>query len=224
MQRLERHPDPDILAGMAAEHITGAIRDAVETRGVCTLAFSGGSSPLGLFAALAKQAQNWRDVHIFQVDERAVASGSEQRNWTALQAVLLDHIDLPPTRLHPMPVEQENLEKAATAYQACLESICGQPPVLDVVHLGLGADGHTASLVPGDTVLDDKLHEVAVSDVYQGHRRMTLTFPCLKRARQLVWFITGSGKQAALSGLLDNDPGIPAGRLHHGRQALFTNH
>jgi 6-phosphogluconolactonase len=227
----KEHPDfewyvsetADQAAADAARTIARQIRLAVEARGVCTLAFSGGRSPEAIFIALAREPLPWESVHIFQVDERAAPDDSKDRNWTGLKASLLEKIAIPAGNLHPMPVTVPRLEEAARQYVLELNAVCGQPPILDVVHLGLGSDGHTASLVPGDPVLNEEAADVAPTQVYQGNRRLTLTFPCLRRARQLLWFATGAGKAEMLQRLEQGDPDIPAGRLGHACNLIFTD-
>jgi len=210
-------------AADAAREIARQIRAGVEARGVCSLAFSGGRSPEAIFIALAQEQLPWEAVHVFQVDERAVPDGSENRNWEGLKASLLEKIAIPARNLHPMPVTGASLEEAARLYIAELNAVCGQPAVLDIVHLGLGSDGHTASLVPGDPVLIVEAADVAPTQVYQGNRRLTLTYPCLRRARQLLWFATGAGKAEMLRRLERGDPDIPAGKLGHDRNLIFTD-
>ena len=147
-----------------------------------------------------------------QVDERVAPAGHADRNLTHLDESLAA-APLDPGRIHAMPVEAPDLEAAAARYAARLEQIAGAPPVLDVVHLGLGQDGHTASLVPGDAVLDVTNADVGLTGMYQGRRRMTLTYPILNRARRVLWIVTGSDKTASLGRLLDGDRAIPAGRV-----------
>jgi len=154
-----------------------------------------------------------------QVDERIAPAGDADRNLSHLRDSLLDHAPLPRAQVHAMPVEARNLQAAAEQYAADLARIAGTPPVLDLVHLGLGPDGHTASLVPGDPVLDETAGDVALTGIYQGRRRMTLTYPLLNRARRVLWVVTGAEKVAMLNRLLEGDPSIPAGRIRR-EQAL----
>jgi 6-phosphogluconolactonase len=156
---------------------------------------------------------------VAQVDERVAPAGHPDRNLTHLRESLLDHSLLPPGQVHEMPVESPDLEIAAAQYAATLAQIAGSPPLLDLVHLGLGPDGHTASLVPGDPVLDIEDTDVALTGLYQGRRRMTLTYSIINRSRSVLWVVTGSDKAEALSRLLSGDVSIPAGRIRH-EQAL----
>jgi 6-phosphogluconolactonase len=152
-------------------------------------------------------------VHVVQVDERVAPPGDPARNWTPIAERLVAAARIPPAHAHPMPVEDSDLDGAAARYAAVLQGLAGAPPVLDLVQLGLGADGHTASLVPGDPVLDVVDRDVAGTGIYQRHRRMTLTFPALARARRVLWLVTGAEKRAALARLLAGDRSIPAARV-----------
>jgi 6-phosphogluconolactonase len=172
-----------------------------------------------MLRALAKEDIPWQGVHVFQVDERVAPDGHPDRNLTHLRESLLQHAPLRPEQIHGMPVEAADLEAAALQYALALRKIAGSPPVLDLVHLGLGPDGHTASLVPGDAVLDVTDEDVALTGVYQGRRRMTLTYPTLNRARRVLWVVTGSEKVEMLRRLRGGDVSIPAGRVRR-EQAL----
>jgi 6-phosphogluconolactonase/glucosamine-6-phosphate isomerase/deaminase len=167
-------------------------------------------APPALLAALADDLP-WARVTVFQVDERVAPPDTPERNLTALLEAL------PAERVRPMPVDDPELGLAAARYAAEL------PASLDVVHLGLGADGHTASLVPGDPVLRVDDRPVAVTGVYQGRRRMTLTYPALEAAREVVWLVTGRGKREALTRLLARDPSIPATGVRTRRQLVIAD-
>jgi 6-phosphogluconolactonase len=167
-----------------------------------------------MLRALAAEDVPWPSVHIIQVDERVAPDGDGDRNLTHLRESLIQHAPLPPANVHSMPVEDADLEMAARKYVRVLEEVAGSPAILDVVHLGLGPDGHTASLVPSDPVLDVTDSDVAVTGSYQGRRRMTLTFPIINRARGILWVITGSEKVEMLRRLRAGDRSIPAGRIN----------
>jgi 6-phosphogluconolactonase len=162
-------------------------------------------------------------VQLFQVDERIAPPGDPDRNLTHIAESLLAHAPLPPAQVHALPVEAADPAAAARDYGALLRALCGTPPVLDLVHLGLGPDGHTASLLPGDPVLDVSDAEVAVTGVYQGHRRLTLTYPVLDRARRVLWLATGADKRLMLARLRAGDTGIPAGRVAAANASLLTD-
>jgi 6-phosphogluconolactonase len=217
--KLEVLANPEEVARKAAALIAEEARAAVAERGRFLLAVSGGHTPWLMLRALAGEAVPWEHVHVLQVDERVVPAGHPDRNLTHLQESLLSHAPLRPEQLHAMPVEEEDLAAGAVRYASTLQELAGLPPVLDLVHLGLGPDGHTASLVPGDAVLDITDADVALTGVYQGRRRMTLTYPTLNRARRILWLVTGGEKAGMLVRLCAGDGSIPAGRVRH-EQAL----
>jgi len=177
------------------------------------MAVSGGHTPWVTLRALGAEDVPWPDVHVVQVDERVAPAGHPDRNLTHLRESLLDHAPLRPDQVHAMPVEAADLDRAAEQYAQTLREVAGSPPVLDLVHLGLGPDGHTASLVPGDPVLDVANADVAVTGPYQGRRRMTLTFPIINRSRRVLWLVTGAEKAGMLVRLRDGDPSIPASHV-----------
>jgi len=201
------------VAEAGAGYIADAARAAVERRGVFTLAVSGGHTPWAMLRALAGRDLPWQRVRVLQVDERVVAAGDPDRNLEHLRGTLLANAPLPPGNIYAMPVDERDLETAAARYQRTLETLAGSPPILDLVHLGLGPDGHTASLVPGDPVLGLTGSWVGITDTYQHHRRMTLTFPVLNRARTVLFVVTGDEKSEALLRLSGHDVTTPAGRI-----------
>ena len=176
-----------------------------------------------MLRAVAREDVPWDRVQVLQIDERVAPDGDPDRNLTQLRESLLAHAPLMPEQVHPMPVERDDLEAAARRYAETLMTTAGSPPVLDLAHLGLGSDGHTASLVPGDPVLAVSDTEVATTGLYQGRRRMTLTYRALDRARQILWLVTGEGKAAMLARLLDGDTAIPAGRIRADRAVVFAD-
>lgn len=210
---IEVFSDPAAVANKAAEIIAAEARAAVAARGRFVVGISGGRTPSAMLHALAEQDLPWRNVHVVQVDERVAPAGHADRNLTQLHESLLALAPLPTEQIYAMPVEAADLAAAAESYAGTLRQIAGAPPVLDVAHLGLGPDGHTASLVPGDPVLEVDDKDVAVTGVYQGRRRMTLTYPMLNRCRRILWLVTGADKADALGRLRDGDASIPAGRI-----------
>jgi 6-phosphogluconolactonase len=216
-------PDAGTVARHAAAFIAAAARDAVAERGRFTLAVSGGRTPEQMLRMLAGEDIPWDSVQVVQVDERVAPAGDPERNLTHLRESLLARAPLRPAQMHAMPVEADDLRVAAAQYARTLERLAGSPPVLDLVHLGLGPDGHTASLVPLDSVLDVTDVEVGLTGVYQGRRRMTLTYPLLNRARQILWLVTGSEKAPMLVRLCNGDPTIPAGRIRTDRAVVLAD-
>lgn len=216
-------PDDAAVAQRAAQFIAAEARAAVVHRGRFKFAVSGGRTPWAMLRALADCDMPWTNVHLFQVDERVAPAGDPDRNLTHIRDSFLAHAPLPPGNVHPMRVEATDLPAAAAAYARSLATIAGTPPVLDLVHLGLGPDGHTASLVPGDPVLDEDHLDVALTAPYQGHRRMTLTYPVLDRARCVLFVVTGAEKAPMLARLRRRDAGIPAGRVTGERALIFAD-
>ena len=211
---LEVLADAGAVARAAADRIAAAARESVSARGRFIVAVSGGHTPWQMLRDLAGEVLPWRDIHFVQVDERVAPPGDPDRNLTHLRESLAGQSLLPTANIHPMAVEAQNLDKACADYAALLQKLSGHPPVLDLVHLGLGPDGHTASLVPGDPVLAVADRDVSSTGTYQGRRRMTLTYPLLNRARQILWVVTGSEKQSALQRLRNGDQSIPGGRIN----------
>lgn len=206
-------PDADAVARAAAGLISVAAKDAIAARGRYVIAVSGGKTPWAMLRALANEQVPWSGLEIVQVDERVAPFGHADRNLTHLRESLLSHSPLSPEQIHAMPVEEPDLDAAARTYAEELAILAGPRPVLDLVHLGLGPDGHTASLVPGDPVLQVTDRDVAITGEYQGRRRMTLTYPIINRARAILWLVTGAEKREMLKRLQAADPAIPAGRV-----------
>jgi 6-phosphogluconolactonase len=221
--QIEVQPDDDGAARKAAAIIAADARAAVLARGRFIMAVSGGRTPWLMLRALADEQLPWENVHVFQVDERAAPAADPDRNLTHLRESLLDHAPLRPDHIHAMPVETADLDRAAEQYALTLQEVAGSPPVLDLVHLGLGPDGHTASLVPGDPVLNVTDADVAATGAYQGRRRMTLTFPIINRSRRVLWLVTGGEKAGTLVRLRDGDPSIPASRVRQDRAVILAD-
>ena len=211
--RLEILDDPDAVHRRGADVIAEAVRAAIEERGSCALGVSGGRDPWPMFSRLEDLIDDWTKVAIFQVDERVAPPGSDERNLTHL----IESLSIGAQgSIKPMPVNDDDLDAAADRYAESL------PDALDVAHLGIGPDGHTASLVPGDPVLEVKDRGVAVTaGAYEGVRRMTLTYQEIERVRKLVWVVTGEEKVDALRKLIDGDPSTPSGRVRPGGESLI---
>ncbi len=205
--------DASAVAREAARFIAAEARAAVAARGRFVMAVSGGKTPWQMLRDLTGEDMPWKGVHVVQVDERVAPAGDPDRNLTHLRESLLANAPLPAGQIHAMPVESPDLEAAAKSYARTLEKIAGAPPVLDLAHLGLGPDGHTASLVPGDSVLNVTDRDVALTGIYQERRRMTLTYPMLNRSRRILWLVTGEEKLEMLPRLRAGDSSIPAGRV-----------
>jgi 6-phosphogluconolactonase len=213
----------DAVARRGAAIIAADARAAVAARGRFIMAVSGGHTPWAMLRALANEEVPWADVHVFQVDERVAPAGDRDRNLTHLRESLLQHAPLPERQIYPMPVEQADLEAAAKDYARTLQQVAGTPAVLDLAHLGMGPDGHTASLVPGDPVLNITGSDVGVTGIYQGRRRMTLTYPVLNRSRRILWLITGAEKTPMLQQLQQGNTSIPAGRISRAQALVLAD-
>jgi 6-phosphogluconolactonase len=214
MIRVEVVPDPEAVGARAAEVVADALREAVGARGRSAWAISGGATPIPMFRRLSELDLPWDLIDTWQVDERVAPLGDPERNRTTQSEVLPEELL---GGIRWMPVEDADLEAAATRYASTL------PDRFDLVHLGLGADGHTASLVPGDPVLDVRDRALAVTGPYRGHRRMTLTYAGLARAARAVWLVTGSEKREALTKLLAGDSSIPASHVPVADQIVVTD-
>src|SRR6266850_5884050 len=222
--RIEVLADADAVARKAAALIAAEARKAVTTRGRFFFSLCGVHTPWVMLRALATKDVPWQGVHVVQVDERVAPAGHADRNLTHLRESLLDHAPLSAGQIHNMPVESTDLQAAAEKYAASLKQIAGTPAILDLAHLGLGPDGHTASLVPNDPVLNVNDTDVAMTGTtYQGRRRMTLTYPVINRSRRVLWVVTGDGKAPMLNRLLDGDESIPAGRVLRERAIVLAD-
>jgi len=216
-------PDENAVARRAAEFIATEARAAVGARGRFVLAVSGGRTPWIMLSDFAGRDVPWKATHVTQVDERVAPAGDPARNLTRLRECFLAHSPLAPEQMHPMPVETKDLEAGAAQYGRTLVELAGSPPVLDLVHLGLGEDGHTASLVPGDPILDVSDRDVALTGIYMGRRRMSLTYPAINRARRILWLVAGAEKASMLARLKAGDASIPAGRIRRDNAVVLAD-
>ena len=224
--KIEVLADDDAVAKAAAGVIAAAAREAVAARGVFTLAVSGGKTPWAMLKDLASEEVPWSQVHVFQIDERIAPEGDPDRNLTHLHESLLGNAPIPKENIHAMPVNAADPVEGAAVYEKTLQEICGNPPTLDMAHLGLGPDGHTASLTPNDPVLEVTDRDVALTDpvhLYQNRRRMTLTYPMINRSRQIMWLATGAAKIPMIVKLRAADPSIPGGRISQANALMLTD-
>ena len=221
MFEVEVSPTDAAVAAVSAAHIAARARAAVSGHGAFCVALSGGRTPWKMLERLIEMDFPWAGVHVFQVDEREAPDGDADRNATKLAAILGESA-LPDANLHLMPVTDGDLRRACDVYARVIARH-GRDGLLDLVHLGLGEDGHTASLVPGDQVLDIADRDVAMAGVYQGRRRMTLTYPAIDRAAERMWVVTGAAKAAMLARLRAGDDTIPAGRVTRRRSIVFAD-
>jgi 6-phosphogluconolactonase len=216
-------PDAYAVAKAAASVIAEEARAAVAARGRFVMAVSGGKTPWQMLRDLAAEEVPWDRMHVVQVDERIAPPGDPDRNLTHLRESLLSGAPIPPENIHAMPVENPDAARACDDYTATLNALCGEPPVIDLVHLGLGPDGHTASLIPGDPVCHVHDAEVAPTGLYQNRHRLTLTYPVINRARRILWVVTGDEKAPMVPRLLVGDPSIPAGSVESRNARLLLD-
>jgi 6-phosphogluconolactonase len=212
-----------LVASRAASVIAGEARKCVALRGSFILAVSGGKTPWVMLRVLAGEDIPWEKVHILQVDERFAPDGHPDRNLTHLLESLIGNSPGLPVNIYAMPVGDIDPEKAGDSYAQTISKIAGTPPIIDLVHLGLGTDGHTASLIPGDPVLNVTDRDVATTDIYQGRRRMTLTYPIINRAGKILWVVTGDEKKEMLQRLVAFDSSVPAGRILQKNAIVLTD-
>jgi 6-phosphogluconolactonase len=209
--------DPERAAAAAAEWMARRMRTAVLRRGVCRIAVSGGSTPAKMFDGLAALALPWEAIHVFQVDERVAPDGDPDRNAGQLTAHLTDRVPIRRANVHLMPVTQTALGRAAAKYATQL----GDAP-LDIVHLGIGDDGHTASWPPGDPVIDET-DPVAVTNPFNGRVRMTLTPGIVNSARLRMVLVVGSAKASPLAGWLLHDAVLPIARVKRANTTVIAD-
>jgi 6-phosphogluconolactonase len=206
--------DADAVRRRGAEILFEAAREAVARHGAFAFAVSGGPTPNGMLERAAELGMPWERTGIWQVDERVAPDGHADRNLTGLLHALPADVM---GAVRPMPVTDADLDAAAERYAAQL------PPAFDLVHLGIGDDGHTASLVPGDPVLDVADRDLALTGEYRGRRRMTFTYRVLDGSPFVLWLVTGEHKAEALARLVAADPSIPAGRVRAARQLIVAD-
>jgi 6-phosphogluconolactonase len=221
--KTEVFDNADLAAQKAAACIASEANQAVALRGRFILAVSGGKTPWKMLRYLADEDLPWQRIHILQVDERIAPDGDNERNLTHIRESLLHNFHISPQNIHAMQVNEKDPEKAAEYYSGTIRALAGPEAIIDLIHLGLGPDGHCASLIPGDPVLEVSSRDVATTGIYQGRRRLTLTYPILNRARKILWLITGSEKSEMLQRLLAFDISIPAGRISQKNARLIAD-
>jgi 6-phosphogluconolactonase len=220
---IEIHDDAGAVALRAASVIAGEARKCVALRGSFILAVSGGKTPWQMLRFLAAEDVPWESIHILQVDERFAPDGHTDRNLTHLLESLTENPRSLSAKIHAMPVGETDIKEAGASYAETIRKIAGANSKIDLVHLGLGTDGHTASLIPGDPVLDITDKDVAVTGIYQGRRRLTLTYPLINRAGKILWVVTGGEKKEMLQRLISADSAIPAGRISQENAMILTD-
>ena len=221
--KTEIFPQAEQVAARAAAYLEQEIRDALTHQKSFSLAISGGRTPWEMLKILSKVDLPWQRINLFQVDERVAPDGHPDRNLTQLFQAIAGTAMVTQLRIFPMPVTAEDLDASAKEYAEVLDEI-KEGKGLDIIHLGLGSDGHTASLVPGDGVLEIQNRLVACTqNPYQGRIRMTLTYPLLNAAKQILWIVTGSEKKEMVQRMLQQDPSIPAGRIQQENALLLVD-
>lgn len=215
-------PDAEAVAQKAVQIIAELAQEKIRLTGKFLFAVSGGSTPWKVLRQLANTTLPWDAIELFQVDERIAPAGDTQRNLTQIMQNLLDHSALSLKQIHAMPVEQPDLESAAESYAQQLIKLCGNPPKLDLIHLGLGEDGHTASLLPDDPARNSQ-ELVTITKEYQGLQRMTMTYPVINTAQQRLWIVTGANKQSMLERLYQGDDSIPAGLVERTNAIILAD-
>lgn len=216
--------DAEGAAHCAAGELARACAAALAERGRAHVALSGGRSPLRTFELFARAPLDWASIVVAQVDERCVPAHDARRNVSPIERLLVEQGELPRANLLAMPVERDDLERAADEYAAQLRERLGHSGEFDIVQLGLGDDGHTASLVPDDPVLEVRDRDVALTTrPYQGTRRMTLTYPRLQAARERLWLVTGAEKATPLAELLEGRGASPAVRVRRDASVVVAD-
>jgi len=219
--RVEVCSTPQEAATRAAELIAECLREAIARSGNGTVALSGGRTPSTMLQELASAPLDWSRIHIFQVDERLVDDGDERSNMKTIRSAF-ERPSLAIEQMHHMQIHGDSPQAGADRYTSQIRLVAGNPPTFDVVHLGLGEDGHTASLFPGDSALDAD-GDVAVTGIHGGVRRMTLTLKVINRARSRVWLVTGNAKRNVVQGLLRRDLALIASRVDQDNSSLVID-
>ncbi len=223
MSRFSVLRDPSTVAGATADRFVRAAHDAIEERGVFRVALSGGGTPKQVYPLLLepsrRDAVDWSNVEFFWGDERTVPPDHPDSNFGVAYRMLISHLpNVRPDRIHRMPAEAPDLDAAALSHESELRLAFGargsEPPLFDLIWLGMGPDGHTASLFPGSTGLDERERWVIGNWApSQDAWRMTLTFPVLNAAREVLFVVTGADKADALRDIRGGGSDLPAARV-----------
>jgi 6-phosphogluconolactonase len=213
---LRLFPDAEAVSRGAAEEVVRSARDAVAARGRFLVSLSGGSTPQRLYQLLAdspfRDQIDWGKVEVFWGDERCVPPDHQDSNYRMAREALLGRVPVSVAQVHRMEAERADRDAAARDYQAVLARVCGvaaagPPPALDLVLLGMGPDGHTASLFPHTSALDEQGRWCVVNHVPKFHAdRLTLTVPLLNKAREALFLVAGTDKAAVLAEVLEGPP------------------
>ena len=221
--KIEIFPQTEQVAIQAAAYLEQVIRKALTHQKSFSLAISGGRTPWEMLKILSKADLPWQRINLFQVDERVAPDGHPDRNLTQLFQAIAGTPMVMQLRIFPMPVNAKDLDAAVKEYAEVLNEVT-ESKGLDLIHLGIGSDGHTASLVPGDEVLEIQNRLVAYTqNSYQGRIRMTLTYPLINAAKQILWIVTGSEKREMVQRMLQQDSSIPAGNIQQKNALLMVD-
>lgn len=223
--RVRVFSDEEALAEAAAAHLAAQAAEAVRQRERFTWALAGGSTPVPVYRRLTEAHQDdmpWGQTHLVWGDDRYVPPGDEASNYGAAREALLQHVPIPDAQVHRMPTEQDDPAEAAAAYEETLRTLCptDDVPVLDCVLLGIGADGHTASLFPEHAFLGAEggacVQAVMAPARHQPQQRLTFTMKMLDAAREVLVLVSGAGKRPACRAILDGEAisfGLPAAHV-----------
>ena len=213
----------DQVAFEAAKYLEQRIKETLHVEKKFSMAISGGRTPWEMLKVLSQAELPWTRVNFFQVDERVAPDGHADRNLTQLYQSIAGSTMATTLQIFPMPVTAANLDSASQEYAESIHTIT-EGKGLDLIHLGMGSDGHTASLVPSDGVLTINDREVACTEhAYQGRKRMTLTYPLLNSAKHILWIVTGAEKREMVQRLLQQDASIPAGLVSQKNALLMVD-
>lgn len=229
--KLEILANPDALACRLADWL---LAKATEKAGIFAIALSGGTTPRRLYERMAapsyREAFPWSRIHWFWGDERFVPHDDVLSNYRMAREALLSRAPIPSANIHPVPTEGISPESAATSYECELKTFYGGErldparPLFDVTLLGLGSDGHTASLFPGTPVLTERNRWVAAVVGVKSEPRVTLTYPALESSRHVAFLVAGKEKKESFSQLQQGNAELPAARLRPtGSLCLFAD-